>query len=205
MLPSHPAVPGATEPTWSTRPWTWRFNHATQTEARLVQLSGVQDLMAIKLTRKQNESLLALAGALAFFLMITTASNAANPSQGDESKSKKMIKTKSGLQYADDKEGAGDSPKAGRVCVMHYTGWLWENDAKGKKFDSSVDRGRPFEFTLGAGEVIKGWDEGVASMKVGGKRRLLIPPDLGYGKRGAGGVIPPNATLLFEVELLGVK
>jgi len=88
---------------------------------------------------------------------------------------------------------------------MHYTGWLWENDAKGKKFDSSKDRGQPFEFTIGAGEVIKGWDEGVATMKVGGKRQLLIPPKLGYGARGAGRVIPPNATLLFEVELLGVK
>jgi len=88
---------------------------------------------------------------------------------------------------------------------MHYTGWLWENDAKGKKFDSSRDRGQPFEFTIGVGEVIKGWDEGVATMKVGGKRQLLIPPKLGYGARGAGRVIPPNATLLFEVELLGVK
>ena len=88
---------------------------------------------------------------------------------------------------------------------MHYTGWLWENDAKGKKFDSSVDRGQPFEFPIGLGRVIKGWDEGVATMKVGGKRTLLIPPDLGYGARGAGGVIPPNATLLFEVELLGIE
>ena len=88
---------------------------------------------------------------------------------------------------------------------MHYTGWLWENGAKGKKFDSSVDRGTPFSFPLGQGRVIKGWDEGVATMKVGGKRTLLIPPDLGYGARGTGGVIPPNATLVFDVELLEVK
>jgi peptidylprolyl isomerase len=88
---------------------------------------------------------------------------------------------------------------------MHYTGWLWESGAKGKKFDSSHDRGQPFEFGLGMGRVIKGWDQGIATMKVGGKRLLLIPPQLGYGARGAGGLIPPNATLLFEVELLGVK
>jgi peptidylprolyl isomerase len=88
---------------------------------------------------------------------------------------------------------------------MHYTGWLWKNDAKGSKFDSSLDRGQPFSFRLGAGEVIAGWDEGVAGIKIGGKRTLLIPPELGYGARGAGGVIPPNATLLFEVELLQLK
>ena len=116
-----------------------------------------------------------------------------------------MIKTPSGLQYEDTVVGTGASPKPGQTCVMHYTGWLWENNAKGKKFDSSVDRGQPFEFQIGLGMVIKGWDEGVATMKVGGKRTLLIPPALGYGTRGAGGVIPPNATLLFEVELLGVK
>jgi peptidylprolyl isomerase len=116
-----------------------------------------------------------------------------------------MISTPSGLQYEDTVEGAGASPKTGQTCVMHYTGWLWENGAKGKKFDSSVDRGQPFEFPIGQGRVIKGWDEGVATMKVGGKRNLLIPPGLGYGARGAGGVIPPNATLLFEVELLGIK
>ena len=116
-----------------------------------------------------------------------------------------MTKTSSGLQYEDVKEGTGASPKKGQTCVMHYTGWLWENGAKGKKFDSSVDRGQPFEFPLGEGRVIKGWDEGVATMKVGGKRNLLIPPQLGYGSRGAGGSIPPNATLLFEVELLSVK
>ena len=117
----------------------------------------------------------------------------------------KPMTTASGLQIIDTKVGTGASPKPGQTCVMHYTGWLYENGAKGKKFDSSVDRGQPFEFPIGQGRVIKGWDEGVASMKVGGKRTLIIPPELGYGARGAGGVIPPNATLIFEVELLGVK
>ncbi len=113
--------------------------------------------------------------------------------------------TASGLQITDSKAGTGATPKTGQICVMHYTGWLYQNGAKGAKFDSSVDRGQPFEFPIGTGRVIKGWDEGVAGMKVGGKRTLVIPPDLGYGARGAGGVIPPNATLIFEVELLGVK
>lgn len=113
--------------------------------------------------------------------------------------------TPSGLKITDSKIGTGATPKQGQTCVVHYTGWLYENGAKGKKFDSSVDRGQPFEFPVGMHRVIAGWDEGVASMKVGGKRTLIIPPDLGYGARGAGGVIPPNATLIFEVELLGVK
>lgn len=115
-----------------------------------------------------------------------------------------MTMTSSGLQYEDTTVGTGAAPAKGQTCVMHYTGWLWVDGAKGTKFDSSVDRGRPFSFPLGQGRVIKGWDEGVATMNQGGKRTLLIPPDLGYGARGAGGVIPPNATLLFEVELLGV-
>jgi peptidylprolyl isomerase len=119
---------------------------------------------------------------------------------------KKPMTTASGLQIIDSKVGTGASPKSGQICVMHYTGWLYENGQKGKKFDSSVDRNEPFEFTIGQRQVIGGWDEGVASMKVGGKRTLIIPPALGYGARGAGGgVIPPNATLIFEVELLGVK
>ena len=117
----------------------------------------------------------------------------------------KTMTTPTGLQITDIKVGTGATPKTGQTCVMHYTGWLYQNGAKGQKFDSSVDRGQPFEFPIGTGRVIKGWDEGVASMKVGGKRTLIIPPDLGYGARGAGGVIPPNATLLFEVELLDVK
>ena len=113
--------------------------------------------------------------------------------------------TASGLQFIDTVVGTGAAPKAGQTCVMHYTGWLYDNGVKGKKFDSSVDRGDPFEFPLGQKRVIGGWDEGVASMKIGGKRTLIIPPALGYGARGAGGVIPPNATLMFDVELLGVK
>jgi peptidylprolyl isomerase len=117
----------------------------------------------------------------------------------------KPVTTPSGLQIIDSKVGTGASPKAGQTCVMHYTGWLYENGAKGKKFDSSVDRGEPFEFPIGRGQVIAGWDEGVGTMKIGGKRTLIIPPALGYGARGAGGVIPPNATLIFDVELLGVK
>jgi FKBP-type peptidyl-prolyl cis-trans isomerase FkpA len=113
--------------------------------------------------------------------------------------------TPSGLQIIDTKVGTGASPKPGQICVMHYTGWLYENGQKGKKFDSSVDRNEPFEFPIGQRRVIAGWDEGVATMKVGGKRTLIIPPALGYGARGAGGVIPPNATLMFDVELLAVK
>ena len=117
----------------------------------------------------------------------------------------KTMTTASGLQITDGKVGTGATPKPGQTCVMHYTGWLYENGVKGKKFDSSVDRNEPFEFPIGQKKVIAGWDEGVATMKVGGKRTLIIPPQLGYGARGAGGVIPPNATLIFEVELLDVK
>jgi peptidylprolyl isomerase len=113
--------------------------------------------------------------------------------------------TPSGLKITDTKVGTGATPKPGQICVMHYTGWLYEGGAKGKKFDSSVDRGQPFEFPIGRRQVIPGWDEGVATMKVGGKRTLIIPPELGYGARGAGGVIPPNATLLFDIELLSIK
>lgn len=116
-----------------------------------------------------------------------------------------MTTTSSGLQYEDTVVGTGATPQTGQTCVMHYTGWLYQDGKKGSKFDSSVDRGQPFEFPLGMGRVIKGWDEGVASMKIGGKRTLIIPSALGYGARGAGGAIPPNATLMFDVELLGVK
>jgi peptidylprolyl isomerase len=119
--------------------------------------------------------------------------------------SAKPTTTSSGLQTIDTVPGTGAQPRQGQTAVVHYTGWLSVNGQKGQKFDSSVDRGQPFEFPVGAGRVIKGWDEGVATMKVGGKRTLIVPPSLGYGARGAGGVIPPNATLIFEVELLGVK
>lgn len=113
--------------------------------------------------------------------------------------------TASGLKIIDTVVGTGPTPATGQICVMHYTGWLYEDGKKGTKFDSSVDRGQPFQFAIGTGQVIAGWDEGVATMKVGGKRTLTIPPELGYGARGAGGVIPPNATLIFDVELLDVK
>ena len=119
-----------------------------------------------------------------------------------DGKKSENITTASGLQYQDLVEGTGAQPEAGQQVVVHYTGWLESNN---QKFDSSLDRGQPFSFTIGRGQVIRGWDEGVASMKVGGKRRLTIPADLGYGARGAGGVIPPNATLVFDVELLDVK
>ncbi len=115
-----------------------------------------------------------------------------------------METTSSGLQFEDTVMGSGAEAARGNFVSVHYTGWLYANGVAGAKFDSSKDRGDPFQFSLGGGQVIKGWDEGVAGMKVGGTRRLVIPPELGYGARGAGGVIPPNATLLFEVELLEV-
>src|SRR5215469_15388509 len=136
---------------------------------------------------------LCAAAALALIAVLMPAANA------------QLIKTPDGLQYTDDKIGSGAPAAAGTKVTVHYTGWLDENGAKGKKFDSSRDRGEPFTFTLGAQEVIQGWDEGVAGMKVGGRRTLIIPPELGYGARGAGGVIPPNATLIFDVELLRVQ
>ena len=111
----------------------------------------------------------------------------------------------SGLQYLDTHEGSGEVANAGQHVTVHYTGWLYTNGEQGAKFDSSRDRNDPFDFPLGGGYVIRGWDEGVQGMKVGGQRTLIIPPELGYGARGAGGVIPPNATLKFDVELLGVN
>ncbi len=111
----------------------------------------------------------------------------------------------SGVQYHDEVVGTGPQPQNGQSVSVHYTGWLDDHGQRGKKFDSSRDRGSPFSFTLGVQQVISGWDNGVATMHVGGKRTLIIPPDQGYGARGAGGVIPPNATLIFDVELLGVR
>ncbi len=135
--------------------------------------------------------------------LISTSGNS-EAEQGDKKDGKpdeKIIKTKSGLQYIDVKVGTGKEAKAGTQVFVHYTGRL----RNGKKFDSSLDRNEPFDFALGKGEVIKGWDEGVAGMKEGGKRKLIIPSDLGYGPRGAGKDIPPNAELHFDVELLKVK
>jgi len=145
------------------------------------------------MSRLSRRAVLASAATLSLTLSIPTMSDAAPQT------------TSSGLQYTDTKVGTGVTPKRGQTAVVHYTGWLYNDGAKGKKFDSSVDRGEPFSFPVGMGRVIKGWDEGVVSMKVGGKRTLIIRPDLGYGARGAGGVIPPNATLIFDVELLDVK
>ena len=147
----------------------------------------------LKLVRLSLTSLALVAGA------------ACLPFAGTALAQETTVTTPSGLKIEDTKVGEGASPATGQTCVMHYTGWLYENGQKGRKFDSSVDRGEPFEFPIGTGRVIKGWDEGVASMKVGGKRTLIIPPELGYGARGAGGVIPPNATLIFDVELLGIR
>ena len=115
-----------------------------------------------------------------------------------------LTTTASGLQYEDTTVGSGAEARAGQYVTVHYTGWLYQDGQQGAKFDSSRDRNDPFRFALGAGMVIRGWDEGVAGMKVGGQRTLIIPPELGYGARGAGGVIPPNATLKFDVELLAV-
>lgn len=117
----------------------------------------------------------------------------------------KEVKPPTTLETKDSKKGKGALAEKGKTVSVHYTGWLWDKGKPGTKFDSSLDRGTPFQFLLGGGQVIKGWDQGVAGMKVGGKRRLTIPPDLGYGANGAAPVIPPNATLIFDVELLGVN
>jgi FKBP-type peptidyl-prolyl cis-trans isomerase FkpA len=138
---------------------------------------------------------------LAGFGVVLAPSAAGSDEKKDEKKEGKVVTTKSGLKYEDLKEGQGPEAKKGDSVTVHYTGWL----KNGKKFDSSLDRNQPFSFKLGAGRVIKGWDEGVAGMKAGGKRKLIIPPNLGYGDRGAGNVIPPNAELTFEVELLKIQ
>ena len=122
----------------------------------------------------------------------------------NEQSAETLVTMPSGVQYRDVVVGEGAEPTAGKKVSVHYTGWLDNNGQPGKKFDSSRDRGSPFSFTLGRGEVISGWDLGVATMRVGGRRTLILTPDHGYGARGAGGVIPPNATLIFDVELLGV-
>jgi len=139
-------------------------------------------------------------GAAVVAVLVAACTQSQAPSGGGGGGGQEVA-TPSGLKYVDEKVGTGAEAKAGQTAVVHYTGWLTD----GRKFDSSKDRGQPFTFPLGGGRVIKGWDEGVQGMKVGGVRRLTIPPQLGYGASGAGGVIPPNATLVFEVELLDVK
>ncbi|HKO70853.1 MAG TPA: FKBP-type peptidyl-prolyl cis-trans isomerase [Bradyrhizobium sp.] len=150
-------------------------------------------------------SILAAVALTAAAMTVIAVPLACAPDSAAAQTAGKIMTTPSGLQIIDTAVGSGVSPKPGQTCVMHYTGWLYEDGKKGKKFDSSVDRNEPFEFPIGHHRVIAGWDEGVATMKVGGKRTLIIPPALGYGARGAGGVIPPNATLMFDVELLDVK
>ncbi len=143
-----------------------------------------------------------LLGAAVVAVLVAACSQSQAPSgDGAGSGGGQEVTTPSGLKYTDTKVGTGAEARTGQLVSVHYTGWLTD----GKKFDSSKDRGQPFSFPLGGGQVIKGWDEGVAGMHVGGVRRLTIPAQLGYGPRGAGGVIPPNATLVFEVELLDVK
>src|SRR5438874_7332118 len=140
------------------------------------------------------------------FAVLALAIAAAVPLPGRvNAATNQVIEMPNGLKYTDTKTGDGATATKGHKVSVHYTGWLYNNGAKGAKFDSSLDRGQPFAFGLGAGQVIQGWDEGVAGMKVGGKRTLIIPPALGYGARGAPGAIPPNATLMFDVELLDVK
>ena len=136
----------------------------------------------------------------AVLLALASAPLAARPAQAAGEAT-----TPSGLRIIDVKPGIGPVPQAGQTVTVNYTGWLFVDGKKGKKFDSSLDNGEPFSFTLGQGQVIKGWDEGLATMHIGGKRTLIIPPDLGYGARGAGSDIPPGATLIFDVDLLGAK
>lgn len=133
--------------------------------------------------------------------MESASPQAVTTQPGETMKDIQWKSTSSGLQYSDVTEGNGAAPEKGKRVSVHYTGWLED----GTKFDSSIDRGEPFSFSLGIGQVIPGWDEGVATMKIGGKRKLKIPANLAYGPRGAGGVIPPNATLLFDVELLAIN
>jgi peptidylprolyl isomerase len=139
--------------------------------------------------------------AAVFLSLIVLVSAPYNPAHAQTGK---RMTTPSGLQIIDVKVGTGEEAK-GKIAIVHYTGWLYRNGQKGAKFDSSADRNEPFSFRVGAGKVIRGWDEGVATMKVGGKRTLIVPPQLAYGAQGAGGVIPQNATLMFDVELLKVE
>jgi FKBP-type peptidyl-prolyl cis-trans isomerase len=152
----------------------------------------------------KSTSLMAAAAALALVLLAVPPLAVGQQPAAQQGAPGKMTELPSGLKYTDTQLGTGDEAVRGKRVTVHYTGWLYDNGAKGRKFDSSVDRGEPFSFNLGAGQVIPGWEQGVAGMRVGGKRTLIIPANLGYGARGAGGVIPPNATLIFDVELLKV-
>lgn len=154
-----------------------------------------------------RKSLLASAALLSASVFISACTQQTS-TQASQQAASTAVPSSVALLKTDTKLGNGAEAVAGNNVSVHYTGWLYEEAApghKGAKFDSSRDRGNPFQFPLGAGRVIKGWDQGVAGMKVGGQRTLVIPPELGYGARGAGGVIPPNATLIFDVELLGVN
>lgn len=153
------------------------------------------------LTPVKHKHLFLLGFVLIATLACGTNDKSANDNLASNNEGESVKNTEQGLQVEDMKIGDGQEIKSGDMARMHYTGWLTD----GTKFDSSLDRGIPFEFKLGAGNVIKGWDKGVVGMKVNGKRRLIISPEMGYGTRGAGSVIPPNATLIFEVELLGIE
>jgi FKBP-type peptidyl-prolyl cis-trans isomerase len=148
--------------------------------------------------------LIHLGGAAAALVLVSLIAPSPVAFGASDGASGKMSELPSGLKFTDTTIGTGFEATKGHKVSVHYTGWLYKDGAKGAKFDSSLDSGKPFAFALGAGQVIRGWDEGVDGMKIGGKRTLIIPPELGYGARGAGGVIPPNATLMFEVELLKV-
>jgi FKBP-type peptidyl-prolyl cis-trans isomerase len=156
----------------------------------------------------KNLLIIYLSAAVSIILLVGcgTSKNIKNNNEIRKKGSVNMTrhKTESGLEYEILEQGQGESPQKGKKVTVHYTGWLDQNGEKGKKFDSSVDRQEPFSFIIGTGLVIKGWDEGVLSMKVGEKRRLFIPANLGYGSRGAGSIIPPNSKLIFDVELLKV-
>ena len=173
----------------------WRQGLIASAECRL-PLTRVSDALARDLDRLFRRRPPARAGARR-----PPAARAKGAQRMADKKDEQVVETATGLGYVDLVEGTGAQPKTGDTVSVHYTGWL----KSGTKFDSSVDRGTPFEFPVGKGRVIKGWDEGVISMKVGGKRKLIIPAHLGYGDRGAGGVIPAGATLIFEVELLGIR
>lgn len=174
-----------------------------------VMLACVLVLVVAQLTNRGQEAIAApqsviqsnsTAVSLSQSLAQATPSSTTNAADLMTADDQNIVTTDSGLQYIDVVEGTGATPAAGQKITVHYTGTLED----GRKFDSSRDRNQPFSFQVGTGQVIKGWDEGLSTMKVGGQRRLIIPPELGYGARGAGGVIPPNATLIFDVELLGV-